>query len=143
MHDTQQERDNWKAWMMGKIAESMALEARFRRLFGESDAMYDARRQRELAIDGELAAIPATHRLAIARQMLLALDEHGLIDHDRNDMDTHFRALAVRLGVPFVELWLSSSASAVNPETRRDDLDDWVEWCREHAPERLPKNGGA
>lgn len=120
-----------------KLRRLHELERRFAALWGESGEACDARRARELAMDGELRDISATARLAVVRQFMLALDEHDLIDHDREDWDIHLRAVSARMGIPLLELRLVSDTALLDPETSRGDLDDWVEWCSANAPQRL------
>ena len=137
MHETMEEQKAWNAWADAKIEQWRHLERRFEVLFGDSSAAADARRAREVMIDGDLAAIAATYRLAVVRQLFIILAEHRLIDYDADDPDVHLRAVAARVGLPYLELLQAFKAIIHNPETTRDDLDDWRRWCAEHAPERL------
>ncbi len=131
-----EERAEWKSYMEARIATATELDRRFERLFGESEAGASARQQRELMMDPTLAEIAPANRLAVARQVMLVLWEHGLMNEDA-ERDVSLRAVSVRLGVPYLELYLADNAHMINPATRRDDLVDWTEWCQEHAPERL------
>lgn len=134
---TVEEAAEHKAWVEERLAIAERIRRRFEAFFTDSDAIYDARYAREEFLDADLANIPPRHRLIVARQTVIALREHGLYDRDADDQETHLRAIAARLGVPSVELVIAQQMGCSNPDAHRLDLDDWVEWCREHAPERL------
>jgi len=113
------------------------LKERFATVFGEDDDDLARRRAREIEIDGALTAIPHEHRLAVARQLLLILNEHGILNGEIDDGEVHWRLVAKRLGVPYLELHPVVYAEVYGPEFVRGDLDEWLAWAREHAPERL------
>ena len=120
-----------------------ALEKRFSQVFGEQEDERAAREAREIEMDGDLAAIPVAHRRAVARQLIIALDQHGFIDHSVDDAQDHWRVIAVRLGLPYLEVFHAVEAATWRGDTTRNDLDEWLAWAREHAPERLAVKGGA
>ena len=134
---TEQEREEWDTHARKRIDEWTRLEERFAALWGISSAAADMRHAREVMMDGDLVAIPAAHRLAVVRQLFIVLGEHGLIDHDVDESDAHLRAVAARMGLPYLELLQAFKAEIINPETTRDDLDDWHRWCAENMPQRL------
>lgn len=128
-----------------KWDHTQRLQQRFVKLLEETNDERAQRLAREIAIDGDLAAIPAAHRLAVARQLIIALEEHDLIDFERDDAEAHWRVVARRLGLPYLEVFHAYWADRYRGDLTRTDLDEWLEWAREHAPERLqgPPKGGA
>ncbi|MGH7789171.1 MAG: hypothetical protein ACRERC_20040 [Candidatus Binatia bacterium] len=116
-----------------RIQKWIDLENRFGALFGESSAGAEARVQRELVMDGDLRETPAVHRLTMARQLVLGLDDFELIDRDATSLAVGLRAIAAQIGVPYLELSMAERSCIQNPDTTRSDLADWVGWCREHA----------
>lgn len=116
--------------------DQTAREAARQKQAEEADRRWD----RERAMDGELRDIPAKHRLTIVRQLLIALDGQDLLCQDRDGFHDRLRAIAERVGVPFVEMLFAEQAGLQGPDATRADVDDWLEWCREHAPERLKES---
>lgn len=133
------------AEIQARADRARALQRRFAAVFEETDTERAHRLAQEVAIDGDLGDIPAAHRLAVARQLILILDEHGLIAYDRDDAEEHWRVVAKRLGLPYLEVMHAVLAGRLRTEAVRSDVDEWLEWAREHAPERLqvPKKGEA
>lgn len=113
-----------------------ALKRRFEVVFGEDDDDAARRVAREIEIDGDLTAIPAQHRLAVTRQLLLALWQHDILDMQVDSIETHWRVIAQRLGLPYLEVHAAVSLYLC-PEFTRADLEDWLGWMAEHAPERF------
>jgi hypothetical protein len=143
MNETEKERDERTARLDTKLERLSKLEQTFAAIWG-SDAAFDARWAREQFIDGDLAAIPTAHRLVIVRQLFIILSEHDLLHYSLDDADAHLRGVAARVGLPYLEVLHAWQASVSGPDVTRDDVDDWLQWCRENAPDRLAaKEGGA
>ncbi len=127
-----------------RYAQNCAFKERFRAIFTETDDERARRLAREIAMDGDLAAIPAAHRLVVARQLIIALYEAGFIDYEMDEADEQWRVVAARLGLPYLEVFHAVRADLGHGDNTRSDIDEWLAWAREHAPERLmARKGGA
>jgi hypothetical protein len=132
MEKTEREQKIERYWQ-----QACELQQRFGEIFGETNTERAQKLAREIELDGDLATIPVAHRLAVARQLIIALHQHGLIEYDVDDDMEHWRVVGARLGLPFLEVIHAVFAYRYRGDTTRSDLDEWLAWAREHAPERL------
>ena len=120
-----------------RYQQIIAFKKRFGEIFSKTDDERAQRLAREIAIDGDLTTIPAAHRLTVARQLIIALYQAGFIDYELDEAEEQWRTIAARLGVPYLEVFHAIRADLGRGDATRSDIDEWLAWAREHAPERL------
>lgn len=97
----------------------------------------------EAALD-DLSGAPSALVAKVARRVLAALRQYELVNLCSDHFEDGLRETAEVLKVPYIELTIAAHTDMHNPEIVRTDLDEWVAWCQEHAPERLnAQKGGA
>ena len=110
-----------------------ALKARFCTIFDETDDERARRLARELAIDGELTEIPATHRLAVARQLIIALYQGGFLDIGIDEAQEQWRLIATRWGCRTSRCTTRPKRPGTAAISTRSDIDEWLEGTRARA----------
>ncbi|MEO8602477.1 MAG: hypothetical protein ABI629_07880 [bacterium] len=98
--------------------------------------------EQEVARDTQPELTPGQH-LAVVRRVVLVLERYGLINREVEDFFEYLCGAAGELGVPFLELYLAVEADMGSPQVERENLEQWIAWCQEHAPERLTAKAAA
>jgi hypothetical protein len=112
-------------------------EEEFEQRWAKSQAEQDHRNAIEAALD-DVSEFPSALVTKVARRLLAACAEYELFDVcDENFREVALRKFGIAMHIPYVELAIAAHTAMSDPDVRRDDLGDWVEWCQQHAPERL------